>query len=405
MHSHQVVVIGAGPIGAVAARSAAEAGADVLLIDRRADSRGASLCTGLVSPRTLPALGITEMSVLRRIHAVEGHAPDGRRLTVRAASTKAVVLDRTRLEEELRTRAGEVGVEIRLGCDAVDVHDGGVTVRSSGGRETIEMSVAIVAAGLDDALARAASLPRPLRLFRAAQAVVDREAADPDTVGVYFGREVAPCFFGWAVPSEPGRIRVGVAVPPKADPASYLDRLLARHFAGDVVLSCSFGRIPIGPIPHPVSDGLLLVGDAAGHVKPLSGGGLYTGAIGARIAGRTAAMAAATGRTRRHDLDSYSVACDRAIGGELRFGLAARDLLESLPDEGIADVFDALDQPRLLDALGEVGDIDRLRHLPRDLAARRSLWKRFLPLLTLLDRHLAVRGSDERVAGTCGGIL
>lgn len=405
MNRYHVVVIGGGPIGSVAARRAAEAGARVLLIERRESTSGPSPCTGLVSSRTLPALGTSESSVLRRIRSVEAHAPDGRRLVFRAEGEKAVVLDRVRLEAELQTRAREAGVIVRLGQEAVEVRPGGVELRSSRGPETIACGVVVIAAGLNGAPGATPVLPSPPRLFRAAQAVVDQEAPHPDEIRVYLGRSVAPGFFGWSVPAEPGRTRVGLAVPPGIDPAPYLERLLRLRFGNSPIRSRAFGRIPIGPVRDPLGEGLLLVGDAAGHVKPLSGGGLYTGAICARIAGRIAARAALSEQTRREDLSAYPIACDRAIGGEVRFGLAARDLLESLSDEGISDAFAALDQPDLLRFLAEAGDIDRLRSLPRHLARERGLWKRLLPLLRLLDRHLAARSADSSVAAATADSL
>ena len=397
MSDVHVIVIGGGPIGAVAARSAAEAGARVLLLERGGEHDAGSLCTGLVSPRTLPALGVSESSVLRRIRGVEAHAPGGRRLTIRADETKAVVLDRARLEAELRGKARDTGVEIRLHCEAVGLRRGAVEVRTSDGPETLSAGIVVVAAGLNDALCRTASLPRPAHLFHAAQAVVESEPRHGDEVRVFVGREVAPLFFAWAVPAEPGQTRVGLAAPAGTDPGPFLNRLLDRRFAKAVARERRFGRIPIGPVPHPIGDGCLLTGDAAGQVKPLSGGGLYTGAICARIGGRAAAIAALDSHK---ELERYAAACDRAIGGELRFGLAARDVLESLSDRGIDEAFAALDDPELLRFVAEIGDIDCLHRLPRGLGARRRLWARLLPLLALLDRHLAGQGADDRVVAS-----
>jgi len=133
-------------------------------------------------------------------------------------------------------------------------------------------------------------------------------------------------------------------------------------------------------------------------VKPLSGGGLYTGAICGQIAGRIAARAALAGDGRDRTLASYTDACERAIGKEIRFGLAARDLLESMSDAQIDDAFRAADHPDLLAFLSHYGDIDRLRELPRRLAKQWTLWKRLLPLLTLLNRHLIESGFDGPIA-------
>ena len=71
--------------------------------------------------------------------------------------------------------------------------------------------------------------------------------------------------------------------------------------------------------------------------------------------------------------------------------------MESLSDEGIDDVFTALDHPDLLRFLAMAGDIDRLRCLPRHVAGERTLWKRLLPLLTLLDKHIAAHTRDNTV--------
>ena len=393
MNRYDVVVIGGGPIGAVTARSAATFGARVLLVERSASTDDPSPCTGLVSPRTLPALGVTESSVVRRIRSIDAYAPGGRRLTLTSAAVKGLVLDRASLRAELHARARDAGATILLGREAIDVRPGSIDLRSTTSTERLEARVIVIATGLATALPQRLSLPTPVRLFRAVQAVIDREPERPDAVSTYFGARIAPEFFGWAVPAEPGRMRVGLAVSPDLDPVPFLESLLESCAPGTAVRSRLLGRVAIGPVSEPFGDGLLLVGDAAGQVKPLTGGGLYTGAICARIAGRTAASAAASRKTERKDLCTYAADCDRAIGDEIRFGLAARDLLESLSDEGIDDAFAAADHPDLLRFLGVNGDIDRLRRLPRRLAAEPALWKRLLPLLSLLDRHLASRAS------------
>ena len=154
----------------------------------------------------------------------------------------------------------------------------------------------------------------------------------------------------------------------------------------------------MGPILHPIKDSILLVGDSAGQVKPLSGGGLYTGGLCARIAGRVAAEATRAERTDEERLAEYATRCDRAIGKELRFGSAARGLLDSLSDERLCEALDALDHPELLSFLARVGDIDRLRGIPRLLLRERRLWKRILPFLSLLDAFLGSRNPDSPVA-------
>jgi len=402
MRRWDVIVVGGGPIGAVAARLAAGCGAHVALLDRSETTDLPSPCTGLVSPRTLSALGVSEASILRRIDAVEAVSPSGRTLRLQADEPRGLVLDRTHLRAELHDRAREAGAEIFLGHEAVGLRPGHVEASGPGTVETMQAGVIVVAAGVQTNLQEAADLPTPPRPFVGVQAVVEDEAEQETAVRTFFGTETAPRFFGWAVPAEEGRTRVGLAAPPGVDPNPLLDRHLARWFEGRRILSRVGGRLPLHPLSEPYADGLLFVGDAAGQLKPLTGGGLYTGAICARIAGRVAAEAARTDRTGAEDLRRYASDCDRAIGDEVRFGLAARALLESLSDEAIDDAFAAADHPDLLQFLATHGDIDRLRQLPRRLASRRNLWKRLVPLMSLLDRHLGAAQrfeSSDAVAG------
>lgn len=392
-------------MGAVAARCAAEAGARVLLVEQRPSIGRPTACTGLVSPRTLDALGVSPASVLRQIRSVEGFAPGGQHIVLASEQGKALVLDRARLEKELIDRAREAGADVRYGVKAIGHDPSGILVSRGDGPEAITARVTVVATGVDEAFSGAANLPLPPRVCVAAQAVLAHAAEHADRVSVFLGSKVAPGFFGWAVPAGEGELRVGLAVSPGDDPSRRLRRLLAERFPNAPVRSLHAGRIPITPVEHPVADGMLLVGDAAGQVKPLSGGGLYTGAICARVAGRTAARAALANRVDHRGLASYATACDRAIGGEMRFGLAARTLLESLDDAAIDDAFEVVDDPRLLSFLARVGDIDRLRMLPRAFASERALWRRLLPLLSLLDRHLNGPGSSDPVATSLPGNL
>jgi len=403
-----VAVIGAGPIGAVAARCAAECGARTVLLERRGVGTTSSACTGLVSPRTLPLLGLSDRSVLRPIRSVEAFGPSGRRVALRANETKALVLDRTRLEQDLLDLARQAGVDVRFGCDVDRVCGQGITYQaceSSGRKNDLKASVTLIASGPGSSIAQRSGLPSPASVFPSAQLTVEAVPFEEDTVSVFLGSSVAPGFFAWAVPAEEGLLRVGLATADGSSPQAALHRLCAERFPGVPIVKRSGGPIAIGPVADPVRDGLLLVGDAAGHVKPLSGGGLYIGGLCARIAGRVAAEAAASCRTEASDLIEYSHRCDRAVGRELRFGLAARRLFNSLSDGQLDEALAALDQPDLLTFLAGVGDIDRLRPLPKLLLKERKLWRRLLPFLRFLEAFVSDQETESSVAPALADFL
>ncbi len=395
MHVH-VVVVGAGPIGAVAARCAAEAGASVLLIDRRDDLIRSSCCTGLVSPRTLTSLGISSGPVLREIRAVTVHAPDSRTLDLTADHTKAVVVDRGRLERELHLRARAAGVDVRLGTEAVSASRDAIALQSADGPETVRASVIVGADGPNSRVAQWFGLPPPEQFVHAAQVVVETDHVVPsDRVDVFLGDEVAPGFLAWAVPAEEGRLRVGLGVSPPFDPSKHLDCLLAAWFRGCRIISRAGGRIPVSPSPRCATDSVLLVGDAAGQVKPLSGGGLYPGGICARIAGRIAAETALAEGLNHQAASAYESEWRSAIGREIAFGRSMRRISGMLSDRDLGAVIAACDDPHLLSFLAEHADIDNFHRLSDELAAHPSLWGKVLRLLPLVANREIVGLADR----------
>ncbi|MDD5646321.1 MAG: NAD(P)/FAD-dependent oxidoreductase [Candidatus Bipolaricaulis sp.] len=367
-----VAIVGGGPIGTAAARAAAEEGASVVLVERRDRIEGPSPCTGLVSLHALVALGASERSIVRRIRAVVLQGPNARAV-LRAEVDKAVVVDRAALERELLERAVAAGVEVRLGTAAVGAEPGVLRVQADGETSEIAARVLVGADGPRSDLAAWLGLPHPKERLEAAQVEILAEEAE-DTIEVFLGRSVAPGFFAWAVPAEPGRWRVGVAVPGAQDPDPFLESLVARRFPRGRVVSSMRAPIPIPPVTPIVGDGVLLVGDAAAHVKPWSGGGLYVGGVCARLAGRTAARAAREGDASRDRLASYEDACRRAVGGELRFGSAARALLHSMTDTALDAAVTALRDRELAAFLAREADIDHPSRILSRVAAHPRIW-------------------------------
>ena len=382
MTAYDVVVVGGGPVGAVAARHAAEVGARVLLIEQGECTGEPARCTGLVSPPTLDLLGVSTASLLREIRGGILHAPGGETIELRANAVKAVVLDRGKLNRELIDSAIAVGSELRSRTRAVAADIGWVRIEHQGKVETVGAKVIIGADGPRSAVARWFSLPGPSQLLAASQAVVERRPRSPDGVEVFFGRDVAPGFFAWAVPAEEDHLRVGLAAL-GTDTQALLSPLLAQRFSGKTVAQIG-GTIPIGTSANTVGDGVLLVGDAAGQVKPTSGGGIYIGGTCARIAGEIAGYAALAVETTRQTLAEYERRWQKQIGGELRFGLAARRVLTALSDRDIDSVFAVINEPSILQVISEEGDIDHPSRLIRFFLSHQSLWPRLLALIPAL---------------------
>ncbi len=385
MHT-DVVVIGGGPIGLVAARSAAEGGARTLVLEQRAEGSLSSCCTGLVSPRTTTALGVSESCVLREIRAVRLHLPHGSCIDLRSEQVKGVVIDRRTLEEELLALAREAGVDVRFGTEVVAAQSGSVTTRAGSEAMKVQAPLVIGADGPRTRVAEWFGLSAPIDVVAAGQVEVEIPTP-PDRVDVFVGRDVAPGFFAWTVPAEEGRLRVGLGVTPPHEPGAFLDRLIAARFPKGRIVSRGAGWIPLSPNAPPAAPGVLLVGDAAGHVKPLSGGGLYLGAVCGRIAGEAAARTSSAGDDRDRILSEYPERCLDVIGKEQAFGRTVRRFVEQMRDEDVEAVVDALSDPAFLQFAADHADIDRLHELPDRLAAEPGLWAGLLRVAPLIARR------------------
>ena len=145
---------------------------------------------------------------------------------------------------------------------------------------------------------------------------------DQDTLGFWLG-EVAPGGYAWVFPKGDGLANVGLGVEAGLvdEPALvYLDRFVDQEpalSAGSPVTLIA-GNVPVAPPCDPaVTAGLMLVGDAARHVDPLTGGGIINGMVGGSLAAGVAAEALAAGDTSASRLAAYQQMAAEAFGARL----------------------------------------------------------------------------------------
>jgi flavin-dependent dehydrogenase len=186
---------------------------------------------------------------------------------------------------------------------------------------------------------------------------------DPDFVKIFSGNEVAPGFFAWLIPAG-DHVRIGLCTS-RGDrsPRYYFEKLLKdsgfKKLNRDVKCgSCTAGMIPISKIDKTYSDNIMLVGDAASQVKPLSGGGIYTGLKGAIHCASVAVNALETENFTQNMLKTYKRKWDDDMGKEMKRAYLIRRIVRNLTDEQIEEGFDIFNDKKLLSLLNKKGDID-----------------------------------------------
>ncbi len=356
--NYDVVVVGAGPAGAIAAKYAAKNGADTLLIEEHAFIGSPVQCTGLISTAALKECETGEGNfVLNKMRGAFVYAPNCEELVVKGKDVKAHVIDRKIFDRTLAERALDAGANILLRTRFIGMERGKISVISNGEKKEIRADVVIGADGIQSTVGRSAGLPRCEKFLSGIQFEAPYDAKDPEFVEIFTGNDIAPGFFAWAVPFK-GFARIGLAKNPGAPAKYYLEKLLTHPVVASRYLGSRtefvLGGIPLGPPKKTVTDGVMLVGDAAGQVKPTSGGGIYMGAVCAKIAGEVAA------RTSRKEtgLEEYEKRWRSAVGRELAIGMRIHKSLGKLSDENLNEFIAFLNKPEIREIITEYGDMD-----------------------------------------------
>ncbi len=385
-----VLVVGGGPAGSTAARDLAAEGHRVVLVEEHARIGLPVQCAGLVSQRVLDLAGPGPF-VRQSVRGATVFGPSLRPFSFRADEPRAFVIDRAGLDARLAERAAAAGVEIRTSTrfdGVVRREASAVTVRLTGPDGTpsrVSARLVVGADGVSSAVARAFRLRRPVEILPAFEAEFPESPGDPETVEVYLGRKFAPGLFGWWIPDGRGGARVGIAADADGTSARvYFSRLLehlgsrfSRPFGSPTAYLVS--GIPIGTVPAISGERVVLVGDAAAQVKPLSGGGIFTGIRAAEIAARVAGEALRADDLGVARLARYDVAWRAEFSEEFRKALYLRRLFARLSDRELDAVVVARGHGSLGRTVVAFGDIDFPTSVARELLRESPGLMRLLP--------------------------
>ncbi len=343
-----VLVVGAGPAGSVAAWHAKQAGPelDVVLLERDRAVGAPVRCAEGVGDAGLREFANPDRAdwTSRRITSVIFQAPDDTEVVL-ADCGVGWILDRTRFDAYLAAQAAATGAEVLVGAEATAMRRNGdgrwhVRVVERGTETVYQARVVIGADGVETMVGRWAGLDTrvPSRdMESCAQYVLQGIEFDPDAIYLQFSDAIAPGGYAWIFPKAVGVANVGLGlVALKTDGRNarqYLDAWIARRFPNGARTGYTVGGVIVHTtIKQTYADGVLIAGDAAHMINPLSGGGINNAMKAGRLAGCTAAAAIREADTSERRLSAYHTAWMDLLGEDHLKYYRIKQALEHVDD-------------------------------------------------------------------------
>lgn len=351
-----VIVVGAGPSGSYASHLLSRAGFNVLNLEEHREIGKPVECTGLVSQRVFSM--VKSGSKVNEVTGATVYFPGGGSVHVEKTE-RTIVMDRDSFDKDVSGMAIGSGADVRINSRVTEVRRTSsiiqVTYRENGEKKTVTAPILIGADGINSRVRRDLFQERPGRIVSAYQVDSAYRMEDQESVEVFLGSQYSRGFFGWTAPS--GNItRIGVASYRSAALKHFLR--INERFPRDRIIGINGGSIPISYVNTTYSDNVLLVGDAAGIVKPLSGGGIYTGMVSASHAARAATEALETERYTSSFLKRYERYWKSDLGMELSIDGIVQRYLFSLSDVALSSIYKILSKPANIALINRIGDID-----------------------------------------------
>jgi digeranylgeranylglycerophospholipid reductase len=320
---YDVIVIGAGPAGAVTARMVSSAGFRVLLLEKNETCR--SPCAGYIG-NTINLEPLDDAIIQSGITKMRVYFPD---MTFHDFQMNGFVVDRHLFDMELVRRAQASGTQVRWSSPITEIISEEVEFQN-------EKASGKIIIGADGVFSTTASFMGLEKQRFAACAQYHLKGIQPlsQTCEIFFNAQYAPGGYVWIYPTGKNSAKVGVGVT-SSNPRKYLDKFIEFFKGCDIAgrlngtkTDCITGALPIGGLREKlVSDNILLVGDSAGMADPITGAGIHNAILAGEVAGKTIIQALETDDIEL--LSNYETRIRRLLGKPLGRALGKRTKMDA----------------------------------------------------------------------------
>lgn len=359
MSLYDLIVVGAGPAGLMAAKKAAEAGVNVLLVEKER-SLGVKACAEAVSKATLidAEISPSEKFICNRIQNIYVYPPDEKKhVEIRSSQFEAgegYILEKPVFLRELANLTAQKDAEIWVNSEVLDVSRESeknykVTVKRFGETLTLKAKLIIGCDGINSIIAKKLFNRPNYKLISCLQyRMVNCKLENSNATEFYLGNEIAPKGYVWVFPKSDGIANVGLGVQ-HGSAKLYLDKFISNHpekFKTAKTVEVRAAPVPIsGQIGEVVNGEAMLCGDAAGQVIPLTGGGIHSSIVAGKITGEVAGKALTSGNLNFEEYPRRYAYYTERIAKSLK----ALNVIENLPDSDLNQFAEVLSGEDIID--------------------------------------------------------
>jgi digeranylgeranylglycerophospholipid reductase len=365
-NKYDVLVVGGGPAGAIAAKTAVEKGLSALIVEKRpaigapvrcAEGIGKEALAEFIDPD--PRWISAEMTGAGIV------APDGFFMKLESAmagNKVGYILDRKFFDRELVWKAADAGADVAVKSrTCAPIMENGVVkgakIDYCGKVMDVRAQVVIAADGVESKFSKWCGVDTtvPVReIMSGVQYVMTDIDIDPGATIFYLGNDVAPEGYLWIFPKGKRSANVGIGISGRKSgeghrAKDYLDKFVKKTFPNGKTIEYIPGGVSVcRPLECTVADGLMITGDAARVVDPLTGGGIYNAMYTGKLAAQVAAECIGKGDVSRKALMKYDKEWRASkMGKSIERNYNIKEYLIKQPDEKLNEIIHSVSKMNL----------------------------------------------------------